>query len=126
MEASADQDHPAVFEADAHAGDGGEGLSSAPQRRIPQRRSGHCALAPRTSTTAETDARRLRCKNKAMLDAAIAESKKEAAKSRVARLVEEQIRVILAACSSSGGSSHYTPTPASGDDHKGKGPVSLQ
>ena len=82
--------------------------------------------------TAETDARRLRRKNKAMLDAAITESKKEAVKNdRAARLAEEQTRAVLAARSNSSSSSHADPYAAfellrrhrpSGDD-KGKGPA---
>ena len=93
------------------------------------------AVLERSYTTAETDARRLRRKNKAMLDAAIAESKKEAAKSdRAARLAEEQTRAVIAAHSNSGGSSNADPYAAfellrrhrpSGDD-KGKGPASKQ
>ena len=90
------------------------------------------AVLERSYTTAETDARRLCRKNKAMLDAAIAESKKEAAKNdRAARLAEEQTRTVLAARSNSSGSSHADPYAAfemlrrhrpSGDD-KGKGPA---
>ena len=78
---------------------------------------------------------RSRRKNKAMLDAAIAESKKEAAKNdRTARLAEEQTRAVLAARSNRSASSNDDPYAAfellrrhrpSADD-KGKGPASRQ
>ena len=93
------------------------------------------AVLERSYTTMETDARRLRRKNKAMLDAAIAETKKEAAKDdRAARLTEEQTRAVLAARSNSSASSNDDPYAAfellrrhrpSADD-KGKGPASRQ
>ena len=64
------------------------------------------AVLERSYTTTEMDAMSLRRKNKAMLDAAIAESKEAEKNDRTARLVEEQTRAVLAACSNSSDFSH--------------------
>ena len=86
-------------------------------------------ILARSLTTAETDARRLRRKNKVMLDAAIAESEKEAAKNdRAARLAEEQIRAVcmIAALSYSSSSSHadtYAAFEILRRNDKGNGPA---
>jgi len=89
----------------------------------------------RSLTTVESDARRLRRKNQLALEAAIAESQKEAAQTdRAARLAAEQTRAVLAARSNSGGSSNADPYAAFEllrrhrlpGDAKGKGPASKQ